>query len=200
MDLTHLLVTVPLKLVRSIVFVFKGPGGDMNGIEGLLDTTQRTINDMVAYVPVIALLFMRYIYPKPLDDLFIESLRYIDELNSQSLATAVATHDHEKEKESKEEKQHSGYLVALTTKQSSSDLLNKEKKEKKDKWLGMKLYIRRTWKKVRLGILVFLLSLIPVVGKFVFPAVGAYSTFKTLGKTQGIAVGICFFFYHDGQQ
>ncbi|KAI9299555.1 hypothetical protein BJ944DRAFT_172218 [Cunninghamella echinulata] len=160
--LTHLLVTVPLKLVRSVVFVFKGPGGDMNGIEGLLDTTQRTINDMVAYVPVIALLFMRYVYPKPLDDLFIESLRYIDE--------------------------------PLTARQSSSDLLNKEKKEKKDKWLGMKLYIRRTWKKVRLGILVFLLSLIPVVGKFVFPAVGAYSSFKALGRTQGIAVGICFFF------
>ncbi|CAO3614538.1 unnamed protein product [Cunninghamella blakesleeana] len=186
--ITHLLVTVPLKLVRAVIFVFKGPGGDMSNIEGLLETTQRTINDIVAYVPVIALFFMRYIYPKPLDDLFLESLRFIDERN-----TSIANYTTNPQ-ERKECLEHIGYLEGLTKKQQEQLEIMKEKKIKRDKWLGMKLYMKRTWKKLRLGLLVFLLSLLPVVGKFVFPAVGAYSSFKALGKTQGIAVGICCLF------
>ncbi|CAO3598498.1 unnamed protein product [Absidia cylindrospora] len=65
---------------------------------------------------------------------------------------------------------------------------------RKQVWPSMKSFVLRTWKKVRLGLVIFLLSLLPEVGRFVFPAAGAYTTFKSLGNTQGIAVGICFVF------
>ncbi|CAO3625209.1 unnamed protein product [Cunninghamella echinulata] len=59
-------------------------------------------------------------------------------------------------------------------------------------WQNMKDYLSRSWKKFRIGIILGALSMIPYVGIFVFPAAGAFATFKSLGRTQGIIVGICF--------
>ncbi|ORZ17638.1 hypothetical protein BCR42DRAFT_490357 [Absidia repens] len=169
---THLLVTIPLRIVKAVAFVFAGPGGDMTKVDALLDSSKSTIRDMVSYVPVLALLFIRNAYRKPLDDLFMETIHYIDDIG--------------KKKHDKEEA--TTYTMALV--QRSAMYSNK----KKEVWPSMKSFVLRTWKKVRLGLVIFLLSLLPVVGRFVFPAAGAYTTFKSLGNTQGIAVGICFVF------
>ncbi|KAI8089399.1 uncharacterized protein BX664DRAFT_332923 [Halteromyces radiatus] len=163
LGLTHLLVIIPLRIIRALLFVYAGPGGDISKVEDMLETAHQVILDIVSYVPVLALLFMRYVYPKPLDDLFMEMLRYIDEINKQEQVSCYS-------------------------------LLMAKRTYKKEYWPNMKSYMQRTWKKVRLGLLIFILSLLPVVGRFVFPAAGAYATLKSLGKTQGIAVGICFFF------
>lgn len=180
---THLVVTLPLRLVSALLFALTGPGSKTNeSMEGFLGTTQRTINEMISYIPVLALLFMRNVYPKPLDDLFMESLRYIDERNGIDTVHGQDMVQHTP-----------GYIETLERIQTTQKQLH-QPKQKKDKWKGVILFLKRTWKQVRYGLFLFLLSLIPVVGRYVFPVVGAYSTFKTLGKTQGVVVGICFLF------
>ncbi|SAM04358.1 hypothetical protein [Absidia glauca] len=163
--ITHLLVTIPLRFAKALVFVFAS--GDTTRVDQLLESTRSAIRDLVSYVPVVALLFMRYAYRKPLDDLFMETIRYIDETNKTTYTAALSQHADDK-------KIHTN--------------------NKKKVWPSIKVYLLRTWKKVRLGLVVFLLSLLPVVGQFVFPLAGAYTTWKSLGNTQGVAVGISFFF------
>ncbi|KAI8344808.1 hypothetical protein BC941DRAFT_498005 [Chlamydoabsidia padenii] len=160
---THLLVTIPLRVAKVILFV--SASGDTARVDQLLESTRNTILEMVSYVPVVALLFMRYAYRKPLDDLFMETIRYIDEINKTT------------------------YTSALTSSSSTT-----HHRPKKNLWPSIKLYLLKTWKKIRLGVAVYLLSLLPLVGHFIFPLAGAYTTWKSLGNTQGVAVGISFLF------
>ncbi|KAL9544017.1 hypothetical protein MBANPS3_007834 [Mucor bainieri] len=159
LGLTNVLIAIPIHVVRFILWF--STSDKASQADDALESANRFVREIVASVPLLALLFMRYVYPKPLDDLFMESLRYLD-----------STHP-----------DRAPYASILA-----------QQKFKRRYWADMKEYMLRTWKKVRLGLLLLLLSMIPFVGQFVFPAAGAYTTYKALGKTQGIAVGICFFF------
>ncbi|CEP14938.1 hypothetical protein [Parasitella parasitica] len=159
LGLTNVLIAIPIHVVRFILWF--STSDKASQADEALESANRFVREIVASVPLLALLFMRYVYPKPLDDLFMESLRYLDSIHTD----------------------RAPYASILM-----------QQKFKRRYWADMKDYMSRTWKKVRLGSLLLLLSLIPFVGKFVFPAAGAYTTYKALGKTQGIAVGICFFF------
>ncbi|OAD02681.1 hypothetical protein MUCCIDRAFT_112073 [Mucor lusitanicus CBS 277.49] len=159
LGLTNVLIAIPIHVVRFILWFSSSDKASQ--ADDALESANRFVREIVASVPLLALLFMRYVYPKPLDDLFMESLRYLD-----------STHP-----------DRAPYASILA-----------QQKFKRRYWADMKEYMLRTWKKVRLGLLLLLLSMIPFVGRFVFPAAGAYTTYKALGKTQGIAVGICFFF------
>lgn len=179
LGLTNVLIAIPIHVVRFILWF--SSSNKATQADEALESANRFVREIVASVPLLALLFMRYVYPKPLDDLFMESLRYLD-----------STHP-----------DRAPYASILA-----------QQKFKRRYWADMKDYMLRTWKKVRLGLLLLLLSMIPFVGRFVFPAagrvlyscelpdsnlifffsLGAYTTYKALGKTQGIAVGICFFF------
>ncbi|KAI9476254.1 MAG: hypothetical protein EXX96DRAFT_507321 [Benjaminiella poitrasii] len=160
LGLTNVLIAIPIRIARFVLWVFTN-GDKLSKTQEILDSTYQSVQEIVASVPFLALLLMRYIYPKPLDDLFMESLRYLDHLNP-----------------------HRGPYASVLAQQ----------KFKRNHRLDMKQYVMRTWKKVRLGILLLILSMLPVVGRFVFPAAGAYTSYKALGKTQAIAVGVCFFF------
>ncbi|KAI8975257.1 hypothetical protein BDF20DRAFT_906672 [Mycotypha africana] len=158
--LTNVLVTIPFTLYKVFLWIF-GNETKANQADEALDSANNIIREAVKALPLFAILLMQHVYPKPLDDLFMETLRYTDTLHPERPPYHPA-------------------LVHL--------------RPKKRYWAEMKDYIKRTWIKLRLGSIVVLLSLLPVVGKFVFPAAGAYTTYKALGKTQGIAVGICFCF------
>ncbi|KAI8064660.1 hypothetical protein BC940DRAFT_92954 [Gongronella butleri] len=170
--LTHALVSVPLRLIRS--FLVYGVKKDAQKLEGWLEVVHRSIFELIAYVPVIALFFLRYLYPKPLDDLFMESLLYVDEINVSNGQSSGKS-----------------FYAAAT---SDHNMTNRNKHAKQQYWQNMRRYMMRTWKKARLGLLIYALSMLPVIGKFMFPLAGAYTTYQALGKTQGIAVGICFIF------
>ncbi|KAI9244798.1 hypothetical protein BY458DRAFT_560910 [Sporodiniella umbellata] len=157
--LFNVLVSTPIHVIRFGHSIFKRD--ESSHIEDLLVSIQEFVRELMASVPLLAILFMRYVYPKPLDELFMESLRYIDQ----------------------EHPERTPYASALSS-----------QKPKINYWYEMQQYIKRTWKKSRIGLLLFLLSFLPIVGSFVFPLAGAYTSYKALGKTQGIAVGICFFF------
>ncbi|KAI8645149.1 hypothetical protein BD408DRAFT_412330 [Parasitella parasitica] len=159
LGLTNVLIATPIHVFRFILWF--STNDKASQADRALESANRFVRELVASVPLLALLFMRYVYPKPLDDLFMESLRYLDSIHPD----------------------RAPYASILA-----------QQRFKRRYWVDMRDYLSRTWKKVRLGLLLLLLSMIPFVGKFVFPAAGAYTTYKALGKTQGIAVGICFFF------
>ncbi|KAG0174654.1 hypothetical protein DFQ28_005248 [Apophysomyces sp. BC1034] len=112
----------------------------------------------------MALLFIRYVYPKPLDDIFMESLIYVD-------------------------KCHPGrppYATALSKERYRINYW-KNKEEFSDR-------VRAKLRLFTLGFFVFFGSLLPKVGPLVLPIAGVYAGINSLGNMQGLAVGICFFF------
>ncbi|KAI9021548.1 hypothetical protein CLU79DRAFT_703288 [Phycomyces nitens] len=157
--ITKILIAIPLFILRILFWVFSG--NDSEKTDEAYEKITTILREVVSSVPFLTLLFMRYIYSKPLDDLFMESLQYIDTIHPERRP----------------------YKIPVV-----------KREFRKEHWANMKSYVFRTWKKLRLGVAICLLSLLPVVGQFVFPAAGAYATFRSLGNTQGIAVGICFFF------
>lgn len=140
LGLTNVLIAIPIHVVRFILWFSSSDKASQ--ADEALESVNRFVREIVASVPLLALLFMRYIYPKPLDDLFMESLRYLD-----------ATHT-----------ERPPYASILA-----------EQKFKRRFWLDMKEYMMRTWKKVRLGLLLLVLSFIPYLGQFVFPLAGKLS-------------------------
>ncbi|KAI8353368.1 hypothetical protein BD560DRAFT_408374 [Blakeslea trispora] len=147
--LTKALIVIPLQIVKGILWFTSDKASHA---DEALERANRLIHEAVAYVPLCALLFMQYLYPKPLDDLFMESLAYLDEKNPQRPPYAS------------------------------------------NFWRDIHAYLIRSWKKLRIGFVLLLLSTIPRVGPFVFPTAGAYTSYRALGRTQAVAVGICFFF------
>ncbi|KAG2220138.1 hypothetical protein INT45_006166, partial [Circinella minor] len=158
--IARLVITLPVQILRLILWIVGGPD-KLGGTDDILVSVNRNIGEMMSSLPFLVLLFMRYLYPKPLDDLFMESLRFIDSQHPE----------------------RPPYASSLS-----------KRRYRKEYWNNMKGYMKRSWKNLRLGIVILLLSRLPIVGQFVFPAAGAYTTFKSLGQTQGAVVGICFLF------
>lgn len=142
LGIANLVIGLPLHLLRFLVWIVSPTNADgSNGAaaDEFLSATNRVLKETVSSLPFLALLFMRYVYPKPLDDMFMESLRFIDSQHPD----------------------RTPYAQSLA-----------KRKYRKEYWSNMKDYCRRSWKKLRLGILIYLLSLLPIVGRFVFPAAG----------------------------
>lgn len=142
LGLFNVLISSPIHIIRFIHSIFKSD--ESAHIEETLSSINQFIRELMASVPLLAILFMRYLYPKPLDELFMESLRYIDQ-----------THPDNPQ-----------FAAVLSC-----------QKLKINYWFEMKEYVKRTWKKLRLGFLLFLLSFVPVVGQFVFPLAGNFFFF-----------------------
>lgn len=139
LGLTNVLIAIPIHVVRFVLWF--SASEKTTRADDALESANRFIREVVATVPFLALLFMRYVYPKPLDDLFMESLRFLDEQHPE----------------------REPYASVLA-----------QQKFKRRYWNDMKEYSLRTWKKLRLGLLLLVLSFIPYVGQFVFPAAGTY--------------------------
>lgn len=153
-------VAIPIYLARLVLLRIKHDATHLEPIRNALDSTVSSIPSL------LAILFTRYVYPKPLDTLFIEQLRYVDSLHPD----------------------RPSYAAALLQQQQ-------RRQYRQEHWANMKGFLVRTWKKVRLGAVLYLLSRLPRVGPFVFPAAGAYATFRALGRTQAVVVGICFLLF-----
>lgn len=137
LGLTNVLIAIPIHVVRFVLWFSSSDKASQ--ADNALESANRFVREIVASVPLLSLLFMRYVYPKPLDDLFMESLRYLDFIqpNRPPYASILA-----------------------------------KQKFKRNYWLDMKEYMLRSWKKVRIGILLLILSFLPFVGQFIFPLAG----------------------------
>ncbi|KAI8393946.1 uncharacterized protein BYT42DRAFT_609708 [Radiomyces spectabilis] len=156
--ITNILVALPIQLVRFAIWMIAPSAQAIHGSQSVLMDFSRSAHEVADMIPMIALLFMRYIYPKPLDDLFMESLRYSDICHPERPAYASSLRNR---------RYHAEY------------------------WRNVVDYVQRMTKKLRWMVL-YPLLFIPIIGKIVFSAAGAYASILSLGRTQGIMIGICF--------
>lgn len=139
--LSKVLISLPLQILRFIAFLISVPGRyDNSKVDGFLLSVGRHVREGLVSLPFVGLLFMRYLYPKPIDQLFMESLRYVD------TQTGVRP-----------------YAPALAARSFKINY-----------WTNLRQYVWRSFKKGRIGIVVYFLSLLPLVGRFVLPAAGKF--------------------------
>jgi hypothetical protein len=134
---SYILVTIPIQFIQSYWWIVQAE--DVGGREERLESIRETIDEVVASIPLLGLMFMRHFYSKPLDGLFMESLRYLDTVYPQRPA----------------------YYAPLVQ-------LKKQKNYKDD----LKIYVKRWWIKLRMGLAILILSYTPFIGQFMFPLAG----------------------------
>jgi hypothetical protein len=139
LGLANVLISIPIQIVRSILWL--SSSDKAMHADDALNSISKLIRELISSVPFMVLLFMRYVYPRPLNELFMESLRYLDKTHPD----------------------RAPYCAPLLL-----------QKTKKTYWKDMKDYVVRSWKKLRIGMLLLLLSFIPVIGRFVFPLAGRF--------------------------
>ena len=137
--ISKVVIVFPLQILRLIAYLISVPGNyDNTNVDKFLLTLERYVRDGLVSLPFLALFFMRYLYPKPIDQLFMESLRYVDtQTGGRPYAPALAARSF-----------------------------------KINYWANLRQYLIRYFKKGRIGIVVYLLSLLPFIGRFVLPAAG----------------------------
>lgn len=106
---------------------------------------------------------LRHIYPRPLDDLFMQSLEWSDKIYQDKHANDV----------------QSGiplrplYSRALALYARSPASRSKHR---------MSRFVQRTAKRLAIGFVLYLLSFLPGVGRLIFPAAGFFSLYRALGE------------------
>jgi hypothetical protein len=125
----------------------------------------------VLALPFLIMTIIRHIYPQPLDDLFMKSLEWSDRMYSEK-------HTHDDHTKQPLRPLYSKTL-SLYARNSSSHSMQRFSK-----------FARRTVKRLLLGLVLFCLSLIPGIGRFVFPAAGFYSLYRALGEDLLLAAAV----------
>lgn len=105
---------------------------------------------------------IRHAYPKPLDDLFMQSLAWSDKMYVDK---------HAQDDKTKQPLRPLYYKSLSLYGRHSTHSLG-----------GFSKFVRRTAKRLLIGVIVYVLSLLPLVGRFVFPAAGFYSLYRALGE------------------
>jgi hypothetical protein len=113
---------------------------------------------------------IRHIRPQPLDDLFMQSLQWSDKMYVEKHAKDDKTEHPLRPLYSKTLELYARHPWQSTTG-------------------GFSKFVLRTVKRLAIGMLLYVLSLIPGVGKMVFPAAGFYSLYRALGEDL-LAAGI----------
>ena len=121
------------------------------------------IEHHVLALPFLIMTILRHIYPQPLDDLFMQSLEWSDKMY-------IGKHAHD---DPTTQPLRPLYYNSLALYARNSPSYSTERFTK---------FIRRTLKRLMLGIVLLLLSMVPVIGRFVFPAAGFYSLYHALGE------------------
>jgi hypothetical protein len=129
------------------------------------------IEHHVLALPFLIMTVLRHVYPRPLDDLFIRSLEWSDKMYLEKHAN-----DKSSEAPSRPLYSKALELYARHPNPHSSG--------------GFAKFVRRTVKRLALGLILYLLSLIPGLGKLVFPAAGFYSLYRALGEDLVLAAAV----------
>jgi len=113
---------------------------------------------------------IRHAYPKPLDDLFMQSLEWSDKMYVEK---------HAKDDKAKKPLRPLYYKSLALYGCHATDSSGRFSK-----------FVRRTAKRLLIGVILYILSLVPLVGKFVFPAAGFYSLYRALGEDLVVAAAV----------
>ncbi|RUP17002.1 hypothetical protein BC936DRAFT_139485 [Jimgerdemannia flammicorona] len=162
-------LSIPLGILRLLVHLFAFLFGFDNAVpDAFFLSVSGVIRDALMSVPLVGMLFVTYLYPRLLDDLFMDSLRYIDVQEAMQEGRRP-------------------YASALA-----------EYEFKVDYWGNIVQYLKRTYKRFKLSILVYALTFVPLIGRFVVPLAGAYTVIKSLGLSLGVAVGVTSYILPPG--
>ena len=113
---------------------------------------------------------VRHAYPKPLDDLFMQSLAWSDKMYVEKHALDDKT----------KQPLRPLYYKSLA-------LYGRHPSHSSG---GFSKFVHRTAKRLLIGIILYILSLLPLVGRFVFPAAGFYSLYRALGEDPILATAV----------
>jgi hypothetical protein len=113
---------------------------------------------------------IRHAYPKPLDDLFMQSLAWSDTMYVEKHALD------DKTKQPLRPLYHKSLALYGRHPSHSSG--------------GFSKFVHRTAKRLLIGIVLYIVSLLPVVGRFAFPAAGFYSLYRALGGDLVLAAAV----------
>ena len=128
------------------------------------------IEHHVLALPFLIMTIIRHAYPKPLDDLFMQSLEWSDKMYVKKHA-----HDDKTKQPLRPPYYKSLALYGRQATHSSG---------------GLSKFVRRTAKRLLIGVVLYILSLVPFIGNFVFPAAGFYSLYRALGEDLVLAAAV----------
>nr|CAG8440881.1 3967_t:CDS:2 [Entrophospora candida] len=163
---TSIVLVIPLKILQLLVYLFSFVFNYDPNV--FTERYHLWITKYVFNLPFLGLLFMRYVYPEPLDSLFMESLRNID---------VVYLKKHAGEKNLRPP-----YTEALERYPYAAKY-----------WDEMWQYLKRTGNQIQIATILFLLSLMPIIGSFVYPIASAYALVDSLGYPTAITIGVLMY-------
>lgn len=167
----RILVAIPTIGVRILIrFIglfadLQSSSWDEDVIEGI-----EFIEHSVLQVPFFLMSFMRYLSPA-IDHIFMDSLQWVDQTYLQ------------KHKSDDPSGLRAMYYPHLTMYSQHA-----ETKEKKDPYKAMLAFFKRFGKKAGTSLVVYLLTFLPVVGRFVLPAASFYTFNKAVGLPPAVVV------------
>uniref|UniRef100_A0A093VGF7 Transmembrane protein UsgS n=1 Tax=Talaromyces marneffei PM1 TaxID=1077442 RepID=A0A093VGF7_TALMA len=165
----HLILQIPLALqIASLVVELDSATWDDKLIGGL-----NFVSNSVLQVPFLLMTLMRYITPT-LDDIFLLSLKWVD-------ATYVEKHKTDDPRNTRA--MYYPNLVKYRTKRSGSPST-----PRKPINIALIAFLNRYARRVGMWLGIYVLSLLPVVGRFVMPAASFYSVRKSLGTTPAAVI------------
>ncbi|ODH22089.1 hypothetical protein ACO22_05569 [Paracoccidioides brasiliensis] len=130
------------------------------------------ISTYVLQVPFLLMTLMRYVTPT-LDDMFMESLQWVDMTYMQ------------KHKSDHPERLRALYYPNL---RMFSTMSSKEPGGKGSLASSFKAFVTRYGRKTVLSVAVYLLSLLPVIGRFVLPSASFYTFNKAVGTVPALVI------------
>ncbi|CAG8564868.1 15070_t:CDS:2, partial [Dentiscutata heterogama] len=132
--------------------------------EEAIPNKRRTRLGRKTFTRMRRLLLMRYLYPQSLDSVFMESLHYVD-------ITYIQKHTNEQDL-------RPPYTPALERYEYNINY-----------WDELKQYLIRTGNQIAWIMMLYFLSLIPLIGALVYPIASAYALVNSLGYTPAFIVG-----------
>jgi len=169
----RLLVAIPTVGIRVLIrFIglftdLQGSTWDEDVVEGI-----EFIEHSVLQVPFFLMSFMRYISPS-IDQMFMDSLQWVD----QTYLTKHKSDD------------PAGLRAMYYPNLSMYGGTEVEKeRHKQDPYKAMVAFLRRFGKKAGISLVVYLLTFLPLVGRFVLPAASFYTFNKAVGLPPAVVV------------
>jgi len=174
---TQILFFLPMALIGSMIRVASyAAETDSTESQHGLDSFSNKARELMSSIPLLGLLFLRYLYPQPLDNIFVDALVYSDELLEQEHAIAKLQHA---------QQPGTDYLTPLIYVMDHRGPFTPALLAypyKVQTWKEMWRYMRRTWRRLKWGLLFLVLSWVPVVGRFAFPVASFLSTLQSIGS------------------
>ncbi|KAE8356589.1 hypothetical protein BDV28DRAFT_126923 [Aspergillus coremiiformis] len=167
----QLIIQIPIIGVKFLLWIISWVADLENAtwddalIEGL-----DFLSKSVLQVPLLLMTLMRYITPT-LDEIFMESLKWVD---------STYCHKHKSDDPKTLRAMYYPNLATYSTKGSVG--LSKPVGE------SILLFLRRYGRKVGMLFGIFLLSLLPIIGRFVMPAVSFYTFQRSVGTAPAAAI------------